>query len=684
MIRAGDPGRLGALWDGAGVNFALFSERGEAVELCLFDEACREVRRLRLPGRDGGVWHGYLPGCGPGQRYGYRVHGPWEPVQGLRFNHHKLLLDPYARALEGSFAWSPAVFDFEPVEDGSGLRLDTRDSAACVPKCVVAADRTAPARHGPGIPWTEVVIYEANVRGFTMRHPEVPKSERGRFRGMHNGAVLEYLKALGITSIELMPVHAFIDEAFLHRRGLRNYWGYNAINFFAPAARLATTDPTTEFREMVDAIHDAGLEVILDVAFNHTGESDERGPTLSFRGIDNLAYYRSEPADPGRYVNVTGCGNTLNTDHHRVRNLIVDSLVYWHAEMGVDGFRFDLAAALGRSGRAFDPRHPMLALIGDCPELQGARLIAEPWDAAPGGYALGRFPARWSEWNDRYRDAVRRFWRGDPGQAGELARRLHGSADIFEAGGRGPGASINYVTSHDGFTLADLVSFERRHNDANLEAGQDGHGQNFSANHGLEGATDDAAVKALRRRQRVNMLATVLLSQGVPMLLAGDEFGNSQQGNNNAYCQDNETGWLDWSSRQEDPEFTDAVRRLIRLRRETPLLRQAAYLHGHGALPNGSRDIEWLRPDGERMQPADWEGALAFSAVLGSVASTTGGIALLLNASKTGVEFRLPDSLSPAAWKVLLCSAEAGLAPGTSAGRVHVPPHALACLRSAA
>ena len=511
MIQAGSPEHLGAHWDGQGVNFALYSSSASAVELCLFDASGQQVRCFNLPGHQGGVWAGYLPACEPGQRYGYRAHGPWAPELGLRFNPSKLLIDPYARALEGSVQWTGAILDYDHSTIGGSLKPNQTDSAGSMPKCVVTGPYAEFSAPRPHIPWTETIIYEANVRGYTMRHPDIPEHERGKFRGLSNGKILEYLKALGITSLELMPVHTMIDEGFLVGQGLRNFWGYNSINFFTPESRYASGDAGLEFREMVDAIHEAGIEVILDVVYNHTGEGGSRGPTLSFRGIDNLAYYRTDPENPGHYINDTGCGNTINADHPRVQSLVIDSLVYWHRDMGVDGFRFDLAPVLGRSQLGFEPSHDLLRRINDDPGLSATRLIAEPWDPGPGGYQLGQFPSHWTEWNDRYRDKVRRFWRGDEDQLSGLAKRLHGSSDIFEASGRPPQASINFVTSHDGFTLLDLVSYESKHNEANGENNRDGHSHNFSINHGAEGETGNPEVNQLRRRQRLNMLATLLL-----------------------------------------------------------------------------------------------------------------------------------------------------------------------------
>ncbi len=658
MIEKGRPAPLGATCDGAGVNFAIYSSAAERIELCLFDAALRESGRYELAERSDDVWHAYVPGCEPGQAYGYRVHGAYDPHKGLRCNQNKLLLDPYARKLQGEFTWSPAVFDFLMDTTSEKMRRNDADSAESVPKCVVVANGAVERPMRPRIPWSEMIIYEANVRGYTMHHPEIGDADRGLFRGMRNGAILDYLKSLGITAIELMPVHAFIDEYHLHRRGLRNLWGYNSINFFTPARRYLGGDDTHAFREMVDAIHDAGIEVILDVAFNHTGEGDRLGPTLSFRGIDNLAYYRTRKDDPGEYVNDTGCGNTINASNAVVRALVLDSLRYWATDMGVDGFRFDLATVLGRNEHDFSSRHPLLVAIGEDPVLQGMKLIAEPWDPGPGGYRLGGFPAPWAEWNDRFRDSVRRFWRGDRDAAAELAKRLHGSSDLFEQSGRKPSASINFVASHDGFTLGDLVSYERRHNEANGENNRDGHAENHSRNYGHEGATDDPEILATRRRQRLNMLATLLLSQGTPMLLAGDELGNSQGGNNNAYAQDNAIGWVDWTGMTADAEFIDLVRALIRLRRETPLLRQAEFVHEKPGsdVPNS---IDWLHPDGTTLTDADWPHARAFTVILsarhGSAASSHA--AILLNGSDRNLEFRIPEKKYGGAWHVAFSSA---------------------------
>jgi len=667
MIEAGSPDHLGAHWDGQGVNFALFSSAANEIELCLFDVSGRQVQCFSLPGHQDGIWSGYLPGCEPGQRYGYRAHGAWVPEDGLRFNPSKLLIDPYARAMEGSFQWSGALFDYDLATIGGSLAPNLTDSAPSMPRCVVTGPEEGPLAARPRIPWAETIIYEANVRGYTMTHPDIPDDDRGKFRGMSNGKILEYLKALGITSLELMPVHTMIDEGFLVGRGLRNFWGYNSINFFTPEARYASRDAGREFRDMVNAIHDAGIEVILDVVYNHTGEGGGRGPTLSFRGIDNLAYYRTDPEDAVHYINDTGCGNTINADHPRVQAMIRDSLVYWHSIMGVDGFRFDLAPVLGRSHLGFDESHELLRTINDDPQLSAAKLIAEPWDPGPGGYQLGSFPSRWAEWNDRYRDRVRCFWRGDEDQLSKLARRLHGSSDIFESSGRPPQASINFVTSHDGFTLRDLVSYESRHNEANGENNRDGHAHNFSSNHGVEGETSDPEINQLRRRQRLNMLATLLLSKGTPMLLAGDEFGNSQSGNNNAYAQDNVTGWLDWTGISEDPGFLQQVKALIRLRTGLPHTKRLTWPHGSDLNGDGFRDIEWLHPDGKRMRSEQWHNGHALTLFFpemedcrpqGWQQSKPGlvAVAIMLNASDEPQEFFLPDIEHAGAWKLVFHS----------------------------
>lgn len=640
---------LGATADKDGVNFALFSSVAERVEICLFDEAGTEYARLDLPGCDGDVWHGYMPGLAVGQQYGYRVHGPFDPSRGLRCNSNKLLLDPYARKLSGEFCWHDAVFGTD-----NGGKLSRKDSGPYVPRSVVCPEQSD-APPGPAIPWSEAIFYEVNVRGYTMRHPAVEDTQRGKFAGLRNKEVLAYIRSLGVTSVELMPVHGFIDEHHLATRGLRNLWGYNSVSFFAPMNRYGGGDPVTEFREMVAAIHDAGLEVILDVVYNHTGEADQLGPTLCFRGIDNTAYYRLQDGDPAEYVNDTGTGNTLNADNLAVQRLIVDSLRYWTQVMGVDGFRFDLATILGRHGSGFSSQHPLLRAITDDHVLKHCKLIAEPWDPGPGGYQLGQFPQGWAEWNDRFRDAARQFWRGDADVGAEFARRLRGSADLFEHNGRLPVASINMVTSHDGFTLRDVVSYEHRHNEANGEENNDGHAHNYSCNYGVEGATEDPDVVAQRRQHQLNLLATMLLAQGTPMLLAGDELGNTQMGNNNAYAQDNDLGWLDWSGLESDPGFVKSVRELIRLRRTVPLLRLEEYLHGSGESPAGETIIRWLNPDGSERNDDEWQNSRAFTKVL-SIRNRDGNcdaVAIMVNSWLEDIDFILPSIENTQDWEIL-------------------------------
>ena len=659
MIVAGHFAPLGATVDEAGTNFAVFSSIADSVELCLFDRDNNQTETHRLPECSGGVWHGYLPACRSGQRYGYRVHGPYAPQEGLRCNPAKLLLDPYSRALAGDVTWHDAVFDYDRHGDREALPISTSDSAPFVPKGIVCADSDVARFERPQIPWSETVFYEANVRGYTMRHPALDDADRGTFVGMRHKAVLEYLKALGITSLELMPVHAFIDEQHLAERGLRNLWGYNTVSFFAPSPRYTKLDAIAEFHDMVRCMHDAGIEVILDVVYNHTGEGDAFGPSLCFRGLDNIAYYSTEPDRPGTYINDTGCGNTLNVDHPRTRDLVLDSLRYWHQVMGVDGFRFDLAPVLGRHNHGFSAAHPMLEAISTDNHLSQAKLVAEPWDPGPGGYQLGQFPTPWAEWNDRYRDAVRKFWRGDDNSTGELGKRIHGSADSFEASGRSTPASINLVTSHDGFTLADVVTYEHRHNHANGEDNQDGHHHNYSCNYGIEGPTNDASIVDKRIRQRLNLLATLLFSQGTPLLLGGDEFGHSQQGNNNAYAQDNETGWLDWTKPSDDPEFSAQVRKLIWLRRNTPLLRLREYVHGRLDTNHGVVEIKWLTPNGQAMSDHDWSSSRAFCVFLSETNTDAeqSAAAILINGSDTTSTFVLPEFDNADVWRPEFSSA---------------------------
>jgi isoamylase len=666
-IAEGLPFPLGATWDGLGANFALFSANATKVELCLFDDAGkRELHRVELPEFTDEVWHGYLPDASPGTVYGYRVHGPYAPEAGHRYNPHKLLLDPYAKALVGSLRWGPELFGYTLDATGDDLSYDERDSAPLMPKCrVVDPAFTWGRDHAPANAWERTIIYEVHVKGFTQLHPGVPQELRGSFAGLATDAVVDYVRALGVTAVELMPVHAFIDDRLLLDKGLRNYWGYNTIGFFAPHPRYSATGSTREFKEMVARLHDAGLEVILDVVYNHTAEGNERGPTLSFRGIDNASYYRLLPDKRRYYINDTGTGNTVNLSHPRVLQMVTDSLRYWATEMHVDGFRFDLATILGREPSGFDEGGGFLDSCRQDPVLSRVKLIAEPWDCGPGGYQVGGFPPGWAEWNDRYRDAVRRYWKGDSEQAPELASRLAASADLFNLRGRKPWASINFITAHDGFTLNDLVSYNDKHNQANQENNQDGTSNNNSWNCGVEGPTDDRAIKQLRERQKRNMLATLLLSQGMPMILAGDEFGRTQGGNNNAYCQDNEISWLDWEGVSEEGRaLMIFARKLIVLRDTLPVLRRGRFLTGHWNETLGVKDVTWVNAAGNEMKPEEWhDGNMrCFGMLMDGRAQATGimrpasdaTLLLVVNAHHDVVVFTLPEAAGANRWYCLL------------------------------
>ncbi|NKX43775.1 glycogen debranching protein GlgX [Roseicyclus persicicus] len=600
-ISAGRAAPLGATFDGEGVNFAVFSAHATRMVLCLFGEDGREVQRLDLPERDGDVWHGYIAGLRPGQHYGYRAHGPYAPHEGHRFNPNKLLVDPYARALTGHPVWHDALYGYDPAR--GDLSFSTADSAPYVPRAAVVDPAFSwGADRPPETPVEDSVIYEAHVKGLTRLHPAA--TPRGKFLGLASDPMLEHLTRLGVTAVELLPVQAFVDDKFLHDKGLTNYWGYQTLGFFAPDPRYLQAGDISEFQQMVARLHAAGIEVILDVVYNHTCEGDERGPTLAFRGLDNASYYRLAP-DRRHYVNDTGTGNTVNVDHPMVLRMIMDSLRYWVEVMHVDGFRFDLCATLGRTATGFDPGASFFDAIRQDPVLTRVKLIAEPWDVGPGGYQLGAFPPPFLEWNDRYRDTVRAFWRGDAGQAPRLADRLTGSARQFDHSGRPATSSVNLVTAHDGFTLADVVSYARRHNEANGEGNRDGHGENVSDNMGVEGPTADPAIRAARARRVRNMLATLLLSQGTPMLLAGDEIGNTQSGNNNAYAQDNEIGWVGWDA--PDMGLAGFVAALVAFRKAHPILRQKRFLHARERAVDGLPDLFWWREDGAEMTPADWQ-----------------------------------------------------------------------------
>jgi len=653
----GRPDPRGATWDGEGVNFALFSESAERVELCIFDDVGRrELQRIALNERTDQVWHCYLPEARPGLLYGYRVHGLYRPEEGHRFNPHKLLLDPYAMQIVGNLRWSDALFGYTVGHKRADLSLDRRDSARGMPKCkVIDPAFTWGDDRRPDVPWHEMVIYELHVRGYTMQHPAVPPPLRGTYAGLATAPVIDYLKRLGVTTIELMPVHAFVDDRRLVEQGLRNYWGYNSIGFFAPDARYSASGKVNEFKTMVKTLHSAGLEVILDVVYNHTAESDELGPTLCFRGIDNAAYYRLKSDDPRRYLDFTGTGNTLDMRHPRVLQLLMDSLRYWVTEMHVDGFRFDLASALARELYEVDRLGAFFDVLRQDPVLSRMKLIAEPWDLGQGGYQVGNFPSGWAEWNDKYRDSMRAYWKGDGGLIGEFARRLTGSSDLYGRSGRLPHASINFVSSHDGFTLEDLVSYNDKHNDANLEDNRDGHNNNLSWNCGAEGPTDDPEINALRARQKRNFLATLLFSQGVPMLLAGDEIGRTQQGNNNAYCQDNQTSWIAWTLDADRSRLLDFVRRLVKLRREHPVFCRRHFFQGRPLHGSEAKDIVWLKPDGTEMTTEEWNqdfarclGVYLSGAALGETDARGNPVrdddfVVLFNAHHEPLPFRLPS-----------------------------------------
>jgi len=664
----GRPYPLGATWDGEGVNFALFSEHAESVELCLFDaKGRREIERIPLPEQTDQVWHGYLPQIRPGQLYGYRVHGPYAPEDGQRFNANKLLLDPYAKSIVGRMAWSDAHFGYRVGHRREDLSFDRRDSAAGMPKCqVIDSAFTWGDDRPPAIPWHDTVIHELHVKGYTQQHPEVPPNLRGTYAGLATAPVIAHLKKLGVTAVELMPVHAFIDDRHLVEKDLRNYWGYNSVGFFAPDSRYLASGQISEFKTMVKSLHSAGIEVILDVVYNHTAEGNQLGPTLCFRGIDNAAYYRLMPEAKRYYRDYTGCGNTLNMLHPRVLQLIMDSLRYWIQEMHVDGFRFDLASALARELHEVDRLSAFFDIIHQDPVISQVKLIAEPWDLGEGGYQVGNFPVGWTEWNGKYRDAVRAFWKGEGGKIGELAYRLTGSSDLYGRESRRPYASINFVTAHDGFSLRDLVSYNDKHNAANGEDNRDGESHNISWNCGVEGPTDDAKIQALRTRQRRNLVATLLLSQGVPMLLAGDELGRSQLGNNNAYCQDNPLSWVNWQLDAEDQHFLEFVRRMIKLRHDHPIFRRRKFFEGRPIHGGAVKDIAWHNPNGSEMSEEEWNQHFARSLCVylsGHALDECdrygrpirdNDFLLLINAHFETIPFRLPDYPGDEDWLCVL------------------------------
>lgn len=686
-IWPGRPYPLGAHYDGRGVNFAIFSETATRVELCLFDRVDDPVERERieLPERTGHVFHGYVPGLGPGQLYGYRVHGPFDPANGLRFNPARLLVDPYARAIANDIDWRAPMFPYRLDDDSADadLTLDLRDNAWGAPKCVVVDETFDWGDDRPlRTPWHDTVLYEVHVKGFTARHPDVPEPLRGTYLGMASAPAIEHLVRLGITAVELLPVHEIVDDKHLVDKGLRNYWGYSTLAYFAPAGRYSSGgrlgQQVTEFKQLVKTLHAHGIEVILDVVYNHTGEGNHLGPMLSLKGIDNPSYYRLVPDNPRYYMDYTGCGNSLNMRHPQTLKLVMDSLRYWVTEMHVDGFRFDLASTLARELHEVDRLSAFFDIIHQDPILSGVKLIAEPWDVGEGGYQVGNFPVLWTEWNGRYRDAVRRYWKGDDAQAAELGYRLTGSSDLYASNGRSPCASINYVTCHDGFTLHDLVSYNDKHNEANGEGNRDGTDHNDSWNHGVEGPTEDPDIVELRERQKRNFLATLMVSQGVPMICGGDEIGRTQRGNNNAYCQDNEVSWYDWNLDERRKALLEFTRSLVALRRAQPVLRRRRFFSGGYVHDSKLKDIEWFRPDGKVMTPQDW--SLPFVRALGMLLAGDAiptldefgrrivgdTLLVLMNAHHEPVEFVIPAMEWGERWEVLIDTRTATVAePGT-------------------
>ena len=652
-LEGGSPYPLGASFDGLGVNFAVFSANADRIELCLFEATGRrEIGRFFLPEVTDEVWHGYLPNARPGLVYGYRAHGPYAPREGHRFNPNKLLLDPYARRLVGQLRWTDALHGYPVRTRQADLGFDRRDSAAAMPKGVVTHEVFDWSRDvRPETPWSQTVIYEAHLKGLTKLLEPVPPKERGTFAGLAHPAVIDHLKRLGVTALELMPIHAFTQDRFLQERGLRNYWGYNTLNFFTPEPSYFAEDLHDELRVAVRRLHAAGIEVILDVVYNHSCEGSELGPTLCWRGLDNATYYSLLPDNRRYCLNETGTGNTFNLGHARVIQMVADSLRYWATSFGIDGFRFDLGLTLGRTPHGFDPNAGFFDVLRQDPLLGRLKLITEPWDVGMGGYQLGNFPPGFAEWNDKYRDAVRRFWRGDAGQRGELAARLSGSADLFDRRARRPWASVNFLTSHDGYTLADLVAYEQRHNQANGEHNRDGHDNNHSHNWGHEGPTDDPAMTQQRARVRRAMLVSLFASLGTPMLVAGDEFGRTQGGNNNAYCQDNEISWIDWSLLEtaEGAALNAFTARLAELRHRYSVMRAATFLYGQDSPGHGVNDVEWWDERGVQLSPADWENpegrALSMRRAIRLEDGRIEAINLLLNAAEMPIRFVLPGPL---------------------------------------
>ena len=664
----GHPYPLGATWDGEGVNFALFSEHAERVELCLFnDDGYRIIHTLNVRWQTDQVWHCYIPEARPGLLYGYRVYGPYDPANGHRFNPNKLLLDPYAKDVSGQLRWNDTLFGYRLKQPNLDLTMDKRDSATAMLKARVIDHAFTWGDDKPlRTQWHDTIIYELHVKAFTMLHPEIHPSLRGTYAGLASAAAIEHLKKLGVTAVELMPTHTFIDDRHLLERGLRNFWGYNSIGFFAPDARYSASNNIKEFKTMVKRLHSEGIEVILDVVYNHTGEGSHLGPTLCFRGIDNSAYYRLSPNSKRYYMDYTGCGNTLNMQHPRVLQLIMDSLRYWVQEMHVDGFRFDLASALARELHAVDRLGAFFDIIHQDPVLSQVKLIAEPWDLGEGGYQVGNFPVGWTEWNGKYRDTMRAYWKGDGGLIGEMAYRLTGSSDLYEHGGRRPYASINFITCHDGFTLHDLVSYNHKHNSANGEENRDGENNNLSWNCGEEGHTINQHINTLRTRQQRNFLATLFFSQGVPMITAGDEMGHTQHGNNNAYCQDNELTWIDWKLEKENQQLLELTSRLIQLRQRHPIFRRRHFFQGRDIVGAGVKDITWLSPNGNEMSDEEWH--QSFARCLGLFLAgdaideydergekiSDDNFILLFNAHHEDILFTLPSAPALARWALLI------------------------------
>ncbi len=666
-VREGLPHPLGATWDGKGVNFALFSANATKVELCLFDHAGkRETDRIELPEYTDQIFHGWVEGVTPGTPYGYRVHGIYAPEEGHRFNANKLLLDPYARAHTGELIWDSACYGYTIGHEDEDLSFDDRDSAEFMPKCVVVDPgfdwKGEPNRHP--IPWDHTIFYETHVKGFTKQHPAVPDDVKGTYAGLAHPEVIRHIKDLGVTSVELLPIHSFINDSYLLDKKLTNYWGYNTIGFFAPDPRYAAdrANSLREFKEMVARFHDAGLEVILDVVYNHTAEGNERGATLSFKGIDNASYYRLMPGEPRYYINDTGTGNTVNLSHPRVIQMVTDSLRYWVTETHVDGFRFDLGTILAREPNGFDTQSGFLKACSQDPVLNSVKLVAEPWDCGPGGYQVGGFPPGWAEWNDKFRDEVREFWKGDA-TAAAVASRMCASADLFNHQGRRPWACVNFVTAHDGFTLNDWTSYNEKHNESNGEDNNDGSSNNASWNCGVEGPTDDAEINTLRERQIRNMLATLLVSQGTPMLLAGDEFGRTQEGNNNAYCQDNPISWVNWEIKEKGAELVRFVQKLTKLRHKFGILRRSRFLTGTEDEELDVRDVTWINANGNPMTDGEWsdEQMRCFGMMIDGRAQATGikqrgsdtSVLIVLNAYHDLVEFTLPKNAEASGWKLL-------------------------------